>query len=413
MKKLLAVLLCLSMLLPLTALAESESVELTFWIRTGDAFLEDQVAAYMAANPQVKITLEPVGSSYGDLRTKFSLGIQSGELPDISIAGWSGIGTLYDAGAIVDIASLEGSGEVMSDVIETFAQRCLYKDATIAIPYQVSSPVMYYNKTMLDAAGIAVPNTFDELKEAAAACVQKNDAGETTVYGFTTASDINWYICPMIYNFGGSFFDEEGNVTLTTDAHLKLYTWWADMVKIGALAPNQHATAQEDFCNGAVAFMFHSCASYRTIKEAVGDAFELGVAYFPGQESQQVNMGGNGIIMFTRDEARQQAALDLIAYLLQPEQLSHVVENSGYLPISRSLLNSDLIAQRIAGDANLGVIYDQVNRMSVFIQHAAYSTATAELTGIASEIEAYPDADIMALLEESQAVIDEYMADYE
>lgn len=410
MKKLFALLLCLCLMLPLAAMGEAETVELRFWIRTGDSFVKDYVDQYMQENPNVKVTVEEAGSGYGDLRTKFNLGLTSGELPDLSIAGFSGMGTLYDAGAIIDVSKADAAG-TLADIVETFSTRCLYKDAVIAVPYQVSCPVMYYNKDLLAKTGDAVPETFTQLMATAEKAVEKDGNGNTTVYGFNTASDINWYLCAMIYEFGGSFFDEEGNVKLNTETTQNMFAWWAEMAQKGILPANQHQTAEDDFCNGSTLFYCTSCASYGTIKEAVGDKFELGVAYFPGEVSQQVNQGGNGILVFTKDEKKQQVALDLIKYLLEPERMEVVVDK-GFLPVTNAVLNGDYVAQKAQEDPNYGVLYSQVNNISVFIQHPAYSTATGELKNIASELEAYPDSDIMELLNESQQVIDEFMENY-
>ncbi|MEG0270826.1 MAG: extracellular solute-binding protein [Clostridia bacterium] len=411
MKKLLAAVLCLCLMLPLAALAADEPIELNFWIRTSDAFLEEYVGQYMQEHPNVKVNVSQVGSGYGELRTKFNLGITSGELPDLSIAGFSGMGVLYDADAIVDVSKADQAG-ALSDIVETFASRCRYKDAVIAVPYQVSCPVMYYNKTLLEKLGATVPQTFTELMATAQKAVEKDASGTTKVYGFNTAADINWYVCAMIYNFGGSFFDENGNIKIDTDTTKALYTWWADMVQKGIMPANQHETAQDDFSNGTLLCYFDSCAAYAQIQKNTGDKFDVGVAFFPGEESQSVNLGGNGIVVFTHDEKKQKAALELISYLLAPERMEVIVDK-GFLPVTNAMLNSEYTAGKIAADENMRFIYDQVQNISIFIQHPAYAKTTGELTAIASEIEADSSADIMALLEESQAVIDEFMSSYQ
>jgi len=387
-------------------------VELKFWVRTNDSFIDAQVAKFMAENPDIKVTVEAVGAGYGDLRKKFTLGIQGGELPDMAIAGWSGIGTLYDAGAIVDIATIPGNEALMSDIVGSFSGRCRYNGAVVAVPYQCSAPVVYYNKTLLQKAGVAVPSTFAELTEAAAKCVQKDKNGNTTVYGLNTAADTNWYIIPAIYNFGGTFFDDKGNININTEAALEVYKWWDDVVKRGIMPANQHKTAEEDFANGTLAFYFTSCASYGEIKPAAkAHGFEAGIMKFPSYKNHIINLGGNGLIVFTKDATKQAACAKLMAFLLNAPQLRAVVDK-GFLPVTNSMLNSDYVKQLIADDANMKVIYDQVADIGIFIQHPAYAKTTTELATIASKIESYPDSDIKSLLKASQDVINDYMADY-
>lgn len=421
MKKLFVLLLCLLTLSSVMATGAKEQaveeengpIELLFWIRTSDSFVNDQAAKYMELNPNVKIEVEAVGAGYADLRKKFNLGIQSGELPDISVAGWSGIGTLYDAGAIVDIAKINGNEALMSDIVESFTKRCRYEGAIVAVPYQCSAPVLFYNKTLLNETGLEVPQTFEELKQVAAACVKKDASGNTTIYGFNTPSDTNWYIIPAIYNFGGSYFNEKGDLVLNSEATAEVFKWWQSMVVEGIMPPNQHKSAADDFANGRVAFIFSSCGSYANLKETMeANGYEIGIAKFPGYKDRIVNLGGNGIIMFTKDAKKQAAAADFINFLLQPEQLQVVVDK-GYLPVTNSMLNSSYVKELIATDDNIKTVYDQVDDIGIFIQHAAYSTSTTELANIASAVETYgKDADIKSLLEASQNTIDEFMADY-
>lgn len=420
MKKLIVLLLCLASIMPIFAAgskeeaqpATSNTTELKFWVRTNDSFIDEQVATFMAQNPEIKVTVEAVGSGYGDLRKKFSLGMQGGELPDLSIAGWSGIGSLYDAEAIVDIATIPGNEALMSDIVESFSGRCRYNGAIVAVPYQSSAPVVYYNKAILDKAGVEVPRTFAELTEAAKKCVEKDSSGNTVVYGFNTPTDTNWYIIPAVYNFGGTFFDEKGDIIVDTDAAYEVYKWWDSLVKDGIMPPNQHKTAQEDFANGMLAFYMTSCASYTELKTAAqAHGFEIGIMKFPSYKNSIVNLGGNGLIVFTKDAKKQAACAKLIAFLLDSAQLKTVVDK-GFLPVTNSMLNSEYLKNLVASDPNMQVIYDQVSDIGIFIQHPAYSKTTSELAAIASEIESYPDSDIKSLLKASQAVIDEYMLDY-
>lgn len=75
------------------------------------------------------------------------------------------------------------------------------------------------------------------------------------------------------------------------DAVRSIFAAYQQMATVDmSMAPNQHATAKEDFANGRVAMLMTSCASYANLTELVDGKFELKVAQFPSITTMDIPM---------------------------------------------------------------------------------------------------------------------------
>ena len=94
-------------------------------------------------------------------------------------------------------------------------------DGTIwAIPDLASARAMYYNQDILDAAGVAVPTTWDELTEAC----KKIKEYDSTIYPWgidMTTDEGQAAFAYYIWNNGSDFTDAEGNWTLNADKNVE------------------------------------------------------------------------------------------------------------------------------------------------------------------------------------------------
>ncbi len=199
--------------------AEPESGELTFWHPYSGSRIDSLGAAaaeFEKDNPGWTVKLEKIG--WGDnMRNKWITGLASGTLPDLFGATLDHALAMYSAGASVGteegIEVLGGEDAFLSQPLQT-----LYYDNTyIAIPHYGHAKVFYYREDWLNEAGLDVPETWEELKEAAAATTDPPDR-----YGFVVPMGQGEPLAvDFLYVFmranGGAFFDAEGNVILDSE----------------------------------------------------------------------------------------------------------------------------------------------------------------------------------------------------
>ena len=128
---------------------------------------------------------------------KVMAGIAGQNLPDVAQLGQRhGLAQMYDSGYLLPVEDLI-SQDILDDILPGFWKRFTYKDTKVILPFQNSMPMLYYNKTMFDEAGIDIPTPMEEV--VAAAQEVKDATGNS---GFTFPIDYPWYIMAHCSNHG-------------------------------------------------------------------------------------------------------------------------------------------------------------------------------------------------------------------
>ncbi len=100
----------------------------------------------------------------------------------------------------------------------------------VGVPIITEREVLYYRKDLLQAAGIEVPKTMDELQAAA----QKIAAANPDTAGFvarTGKSAAVTQFSSFLYSFGGDFIDSSGKSAIGSDAAKKAYSFYGGLIK--------------------------------------------------------------------------------------------------------------------------------------------------------------------------------------
>jgi sn-glycerol 3-phosphate transport system substrate-binding protein len=203
------------------------------------------------------------------------------------------------------------------------------------IPFHKSTPLLYYNKTMLDREGIQVPATWDEIVEAA----KKLSNPEQDVWGImlpSTNDDYGgWILASLVYANGGRVFNDEypGEVYYNTPSYIGALTFWQDLVFKHKVMPEgviNAKTITASFFEQKVAMTFLSTGTLTFIRENVKD-FEFGVAMMPEKERRAVLIGGASLVCYKGiSEEQKKAAAQFIAFLTSPEISGRWSRITGY-----------------------------------------------------------------------------------
>ena len=118
-----------------------------------------------------------------------------------------------------------------SDFIPGTLEAFSSENALWAIPFGIDPLVMYYNRDLFDAAGVAYPQsgwTWEDFLDAALAV---NDP-EANVFGYVSTPQSNDPI-PFIYQHGGRILDDPAEPTRTTfdePLTIEAVEWYADLI---------------------------------------------------------------------------------------------------------------------------------------------------------------------------------------
>ena len=170
MKKLVAMLLCLAMLLSLTAFAAAEEkTTVVFWYSlegTNAECIKQIVDDFNKSQDKIFVDAQYQGA-YDDAINKLKAA-GMGQLPcDIVHSYEIGTRFIIDSGWIVPVQEYIDKDNWDTSAIEPNLLAYYTVDGKInSMPFNCSTPLMYYNKTAFDEAGITeIPTTVDEWYE--------------------------------------------------------------------------------------------------------------------------------------------------------------------------------------------------------------------------------------------------------
>ncbi len=124
------------------------------------------------------------------------------------------------------------SEETYAKFYDAFLEQSVVDGTVWAIPDLASARAMYYNKDILDAAGVEVPTTWDELK---AAC-EKLKAYDSSIYPWgidMTTDEGQAAFAYYIWNNGSDFTDADGNWILNDPKNVEAIEFAIGLVNDG------------------------------------------------------------------------------------------------------------------------------------------------------------------------------------
>ena len=140
------------------SVSAAEKTTLTFWHAMGGTngeVLQQIVDDFNASQDEIEIKAEYQGT-YDDTITKLKAAMQSDSgLPDVCQMYDVGTKFMYDSGAVIPVEDkFESTGYDKSSVMEVISSYYTVDGKQYAMPFNVSTPMLYYNKDVFEAAGL-------------------------------------------------------------------------------------------------------------------------------------------------------------------------------------------------------------------------------------------------------------------
>ena len=230
------------------AATAGKTTKLTMWVFNAlhATFFNDAVTRWNAANPnkQIDLVIEeyPNNEMHNKLLLSFQSGVGAPDIVDININFFSSF--------LKGQSPLVALNKVVDPVRDKFVQSrfdIYTKDGKVyGLPTHVGATVVYYNKEILDKAGVDFNKivTWDDYIKAGKQVVEKTGVPMTS---FEVIDQRPFW--PMIVQRGGDYLDKDGKVILDSDINIKTLQAMLDMMvtdKIAIEMPGG-ATAREEF----------------------------------------------------------------------------------------------------------------------------------------------------------------------
>ena len=281
---------------------------------------------------------------------------------------------MIDSGWIIPMQEMiDADGYDISQIEPNVAAYYTTKDGNMySMPFNSSTPLLYYNKDMFEAAGITeVPASLPEIAEIGDALMNQGGAQEVlaiSIYGWYFEQFLCKQGLEMVDNGNGReeaatkvVFDENGGA-------LNILNAWYDLYEQG-YAPNVGRsgsdTATTDFTSGKAAMMLGSTASLKQVLEDSGGNFEVGTAYYPAvspDDQGGVSIGGASLWALNNNDEKQAAATwKFIKFLISPESQAYWNAQTGYFPIVTGAQEEQTFKDNIAKYPQFQTALDQLH----------------------------------------------------
>jgi sn-glycerol 3-phosphate transport system substrate-binding protein len=249
-----------------------------------------------------------------------------------------------------------------------------------SMPFNSSTPILYYNKTAFKAAGLdpeKAPADFDEIKTYSEKLTKK-DGNTVSQYGYSMAI-YGWFfeqfLAKQLQPFANNGNGRDSGATSVdfknNGGGLKIVKAWKDLYDQGLLGNFGRKTAdtQQAFIAGKTAMFIDSTAGLSTVLSGVNGKFEVGTAFLPKinkDDKGGVSIGGASLwIMNKDDEAKQKAAFEFIKFMVAPEQQVYWNEQTGYFPVTTKAYDLPEMKDHLAKTPQFKTAIDQLHASPV------------------------------------------------
>ncbi|GAA6196554.1 sn-glycerol-3-phosphate ABC transporter substrate-binding protein UgpB [Pseudophaeobacter arcticus] len=341
-------LLCTSAILASTAGVAFAETEVQWWHAMGGANGErvNKIAEDFNATQSDYKVVPVYKGNYTETMTAAIAAFRAKEHPQIVQVFEVGTATMMAAkGAIYPVEQLmKDAGEPFDGDAFLPAVVSYYETPEgelLSMPFNSSTPVMWYNKDALDAAGAEVPETWDDVKVAAQKLVDN---------GMECGVSFGWQSWVMIENFsawhnmemgtkenGFAGFDTEFNfnnpaVAARLDDIASMTE--GNLFKYGG----RRGDSLPMFTNGECGMWMNSSAYYGSMKSQAG--FEFGQTMLPldtnlADAPQNSVIGGATLwVLAGHEDEEYKGTAKFLTYLSSPEVQAWWHQETGYVPIT-------------------------------------------------------------------------------
>jgi len=435
-KKLLVMALAALVVLPSAA---QDKIEVKFWHVFQDAnrlgWSQEVAAAFNELYPQYNVVVEAF-ENYEVLLNATEQALEQGTAP--AIVQYFEVATqrARDLGYFKPVQeALAGREDVLGipvdfeDFVEPVVNYYTLDGKFTSMPWNSSTPILYSNTAILEAAGIETPPaTWQELEAACEAIMALENGPEYCV----TWPNHGWFFEQWlaqqnaeIVNNGNGRQARATEVLLTSENALNIMEWWKSMYDRGFYyysGRQRDWTATEQAVQtGQTAFSITSSADARNITEA---AAANGVNIVTSRMPYDADYGWTGNIIGGAslwlvdglDPAVEEGALAFLLFLNNTENAASWHQATGYLPIRKSSVELLESQGWFESNPNFFTASDQINNSTVTSATSGglFGTfvETRDLVTQAIEDLMLQGGDVAERMARAKADADKLLADY-
>ena len=221
-------------------------VEITYalWNQDRAAAAEEQIKAFETANPDIKVRLAV--TPWDDYWTKLQTAVTGGAAPDVFWMNLAEARLYAESGVLLPLSDRIPSSQVdLAALPQSIVEGYFLSGQQWAIPLDIDSIGVCYNKTHFDEAGVAHPDddwSWSDLIEAA----QKLTPGDGSRWGIAAPLADQQGFINTVLQAGGTIYDKDGRSGFGTPESNAGIQFWIDLIYKYKVSPSVQQMADTD-----------------------------------------------------------------------------------------------------------------------------------------------------------------------
>jgi multiple sugar transport system substrate-binding protein len=332
------------------------------------AAYEQLALSFMAKHPEARIKVTHIPGQ-SDYRKRLAADFAVGTPADITLinyrryASFAAKGVLEPLGPYLDKSSVIKADDFYPQAMAPYN----WKGTLMCLPQNLSSLVVYYNRNLFDAAGLAYPAddwTWDQFVETAKALTRDTDGdGAVDQFGIGTEASI-FRIAPLVWQNGGDIVDDPANpkkLTLDTPAAREAVQWFLDLQVKHKVMPDQINEASEDaetrFQNGRLGMYLNSRRGVPAYREISSFAWDVAPLTTGKQKAGILHADAFCMSKAAPDKASTWA---FIEYAMSAEGQTILAKSGRTVPSMKSVAMSDAFLDKSVAPSRSNVFLDGI-----------------------------------------------------
>lgn len=321
--------------------------------------LDAMIAAFEGATPGVTVKVEtaPYDSYFTELQTR----IAGGDAPDVYELNYENFVTYASRDVLLDVsdraaADPDFAARFYPKAYEAFS----FEGRQYGLPASFSNVVLFYNKDLFDAAGVAYPTADWTWEDERAAARQLNDT-DNGVWGQFSPVTYNEFYKTAAQN-GGAVLGSDGSVTIDQASCAEALDYMVSAVTEGVQPTEADLAGVSDgdlFAAGQVAMLTTGIWMFSAFADT---PFAWDIALEPGKTQKAHHFFANATVI-AKDTDKADAAWSWMQFLTSsPEAAKIRVDASWELPAlsDQSLFDSWLA---ITPPASRPVVFEALDTL--------------------------------------------------
>ena len=331
MKKFLLVLICLIFIVTGCKPKQDDKLVFASWgSKTEVQILKDLISDFEKENPDIKVEFLHIPQNYFQ---KLHLMFASNLAPDVIFINNLNI-PVYEKYLLDLNEIIKNKEDYYPQVLDTMT----YENRLLAIPRDVSTLVVFYNKDLFDKNNIPYPNENWNMIDFLNTAKKLTNNG---VYGISFEENSLFYL-PYMRVFEGGILSSTGEQIMNSENSQKGIQYYSDLRNKYNVAPKKYQSASETmaqmFINGRLAM--HLSGRWLVPKYREDIKFGWDIINFPnvnGKSSVTLDSSGYAITKTSKHKAE---AVKLVEFLSSDKAIQKFTTTGLIVPARIDTINS-------------------------------------------------------------------------